>query len=482
MMNDKFEAVIGLEVHAQIATKTKMFCSCSADSFNKEPNINACPVCMGFPGQLPVINGEAVRKGIKAALSLNCEIPAFSKFDRKNYFYPDLPKGFQISQFDQPVSQKGWIEIDVDGQKKKIRITRLHLEDDAGKLTHVENGTLCDYNRSGVPLMEIVSEPDLRSAKEAAAYARALQTILRYVGASEADMEKGMMRFDASVSIRPRGEEKLYSRAEIKNLNSFRSLEAAIEYEIERQIFLWDEGNPLTGDITVGWTDDHQKTYFLRDKEGADDYRYFPEPDLPPLVITPDLIDALRKEVPEMPSEKMMRYKDDWKISGSEALLISGDVDMARYFEKVVDLTKDPKKSATFVTTILVSRLKRDGIGIKETKVTPEMLARLINLVNANKVSMNIAKSDDLFEVMYEEGKDPEEIVKEKGMTVVSDAGQLEEMCRKVIESNAQSIADYRSGKKQAFFFMVGQVMKLTKGQANAQSVTEIMEKLIKNQ
>jgi len=481
MKNDKFEAVIGLEIHAQIATASKMFCSCSGDSFGKEPNINTCPVCMGFPGQLPVINGEAVKKGIKAALALHCEIPSFSKFDRKNYFYPDLPKGFQISQFDQPISQKGWVDIEVEGVKKRIRITRLHLEDDAGKLSHVENGTLCDYNRSGVPLMEIVSEPDLRSAKEAGAYAKALQTILRYVGASEADMEKGMMRFDASVSIRLVGEEKLNSRAEIKNLNSFKSLEAAIEYEIERQIFLRDEGNPLIKDITVGWTDDHQKTYFLRDKEGADDYRYFPEPDLPPLVVTADFIDELRKEVPEMPSEKMMRYKNDWKISDAEALLMTSDAVMAKYFEKVVDLTKDPKKAATFITTILVSRLKRDGLHISENKVTAELLAKLINLVNANKVSMNIAKSDDLFEVMYESGRDPEEIVKEKGMVVVSDTGKLEEMCRKVLDSNPKSIEDYGKGKKQAFFFLVGMVMKETKGQANAQSVTEIMEKLIRN-
>jgi len=437
---------------------------------------------MGFPGQLPVINGEALRRGIKAALALNCEIPPFSKFDRKNYFYPDLPKGFQISQFDQPISQKGWIDIDLDGNKKKIRITRLHLEDDAGKLTHVENGTLCDYNRSGVPLMEIVSEPDLRSSKEAGAYARALQTILRYVGASEADMEKGMMRFDASVSIRPKGEEKLNPRAEIKNLNSFRSLEAAIDYEIERQIFLWDEGNPLSGDITVGWIDDHQKTYFLRDKEGADDYRYFPEPDLPPIVVEPDLIESLKKEIPEMPTEKMMRYTSDWKISESEASLIISDSVMAWYFEKVVDLTKDPKKAATFLTTILVSRLKRDGLHLSECKVTAEMLAKLITLVNENKVSMNIAKSDDLFEVMFESGRDPEEIVKEKGMTVVSDTGELEKMCKKVLEANAQSIEDFKKGKKAAFFFLVGQVMKQTKGQANAQSVTEIMEELIKNQ
>jgi len=479
MINDKYEAVIGLEVHAQIATATKMFCSCSSDSFNKEPNLNICPICMGFPGQLPVINGEALRKGLKAALALNCHVSSFSKFDRKNYFYPDLPKGFQISQYDQPVGKQGWIAIDLDGSKKTIRISRLHLEDDAGKLMHVENGTLCDFNRSGVPLMEIVSEPDMSGSKEAVAYARALQTILRYVGASEADMEKGMMRFDASVSIRPKGQVKLSPRAEIKNLNSFKSLEAAINYEIERQIFLWEEGNPMTGDITVGWTDDHQKTYFLRDKEGADDYRYFPEPDLPPIVVENDLLASLKKEIPELPSDKLARYTGEWKISDSEADLIVSDAVMAKYFEEVVALSNDPKKAATFLTTILVSRLKRDGLHISECKITAEMLAKLIKLVNDNKVSMNIAKSDDLFEVMFETGRDPEEIVQEKGLIVVSDKGELEKLCRLVLESNKKSIEDFRKGKRAAFYFLVGQVMKQTKGQANAQSVTEIMENLI---
>jgi aspartyl-tRNA(Asn)/glutamyl-tRNA(Gln) amidotransferase subunit B len=270
-----FEAVIGLEIHAQISTESKMFCRCSTDSFDKEPNTNVCEVCMGFPGQLPVINKEAVKKGIIAALALNCEIPEYCKFDRKNYFYPDLPKGYQISQFDKPLSVKGHIEIELEeGKKKKINITRLHLEDDAGKLTHVPGGTLCDYNRTGEPLMEIVSEPDIRSAEEAVLYAKEIQNILRFCGASDADMEKGMMRFDASVSIRKKGEKKLNHRSEIKNLNSFRSLGCAIDYEIERQITLTDEGEPLKNDITMGWTDDGQKTYFLRDKEGSSSAYY----------------------------------------------------------------------------------------------------------------------------------------------------------------------------------------------------------------
>lgn len=478
MTRDKYEAVIGLEIHAQIATASKMFCACSADSFDKEPNINACPVCMGFPGQLPVINEQALRKGVKAAIALHCEIPASSKFDRKNYFYPDLPKGFQISQYDEPVAKSGWLEIDVEGDKKEVRITRLHLEDDAGKLTHVEGGTLCDYNRSGIALMEIVSEPDMHSAKEAGAYARAVQTILRYVGSSDADMEKGMMRFDASVSIRHKGDSVLNPRAEIKNLNSFRSLEAAIEYEIERQIFLAEEEKPLSGNITVGWTDDHQKTYFLRNKEGADDYRYFPEPDLPPIVITPDFIDELKREVPELPTEKRERYEREYKLSPSEALLISSDRGLAQYFEHVAEESGDSKKAATFITTILMSHLKKDALHISETKIKPEALAKLIQMVNNGQVSMNIAKSD-VFEEMYALGRDPVEIIQEKGFSVMSNEGELEALCKQVLEANAQSIEDYKKGKKQAFFFLVGQVMKQTKGQADAQKVTNTMERLL---
>lgn len=478
MSRDHYEAVIGLEIHAQIATKSKMFCRCSNDSFGKEPNINTCPVCTGFPGQLPVINEEAVHKGLIAAIALHCQIPSFSKFDRKNYFYPDLPKGFQISQYDQPISHNGWLEIEASGEKKRIRITRLHLEDDAGKLTHVPDGTLCDYNRSGIGLMEIVSEPDLRSAEEAAAYAKTIQNILRYVGASDADMEKGMMRFDASVSIRPKGETKLSPRAEIKNLNSFKSLEAAINYEIEHQIFLAEEGKPLDKHITVGWTDDHQKTYFLREKEGADDYRYFPEPDLPPLVITPDFIEKLQKEIPELPNEKRDRYQTQWKLSPAEATFISSDSSLAKFFETVVAGSNDPKKSATFVATILVSRLKEEGITLHETKINPEALAKLIKLINEGKVSMNIAKNE-VFEAMYKDGSDPEKFIQEHGLEVVNDTAELEKICKEVVEQNAQSIEDYKKGKKQAFFYLVGQVMKATKGKANAQAVTEMMEKLL---
>ncbi len=477
-MSDDFEAIIGLEIHAQIATKSKMFCQCSSNSFDQEPNINTCPICMGFPGQLPVINNEAFLKGLKAALALNLQIPQFSKFDRKNYFYPDLPKGFQISQFDQPISQNGWLQIESDGAKKKIRITRLHLEDDAGKLTHVEDGTLCDYNRSGIALMEIVSEPDIRNSSEAVSYAKAIQNILRFVGASEADMEKGMMRFDASVSIRKFGDQNLNPRAEIKNLNSFNSLRDAINYEIERQISLWEEGKPLNSNITVGWSDDKKKTYFLRDKEGADDYRYFPEPDLPPLEISADFVEQLRTAMPELPNAKFERYQTEWKISQAEALLISSDVLLAKYFENIVSGCNDPKKAAGFLCSILIGRLNKDGLGLEESKVTAEQIAKIIKMINEGKISMNIAKNE-VFEAVYTEGLDPEVVVQSKGLAQVSDLSALNEICTKVVEANAKSVEDFKKGKAAAMQFLVGQVMKQTRGQANAEAVQKIMKDLL---
>lgn len=474
----EFESVIGIEIHAQISTKTKMFCRCDNDSFDKEPNLNVCEVCMGFPGQLPVINEEAVQKGIKAALALNCNVPEYSKFDRKNYFYPDLPKGFQISQFDKPLSEKGWIEIEVDGNTKKINITRLHLEDDAGKLTHIPGGTLVDYNRSGTPLMEIVSEPDIRNADEAMAYAREIQNILRFCGASDADMEKGMMRFDASVSIRPKGETKLNNRAEIKNLNSFRSLGAAIEYEVERQIMLWENGEPLNKDITMGWADDSRKTYFLRDKEGSDDYRYFPEPDLPPIIVEKEELETIRATVPEMPAQKRKRYEKELNLLPDDARILTSDLYTARYFETIVSMLEDPKKAVSFMNTILLKRLKEEQISLEESPVDAENLGKLIQLVEKGEISNNQAK-DEVFNTMYEEGKTAQEVVEEKGLKVVSDTGAIEAACKKVVDENPGPVEDLKNGKDKAFGFLVGMVMKETKGQANPKIVNDILKKLI---
>lgn len=477
----EFEAVIGLEIHAQIATKTKMFCRCSTDSFGKEPNVNTCPVCMGFPGQLPVINEEAVKKGIIAALALNCEIPCYCKFDRKNYFYPDSPKGFQISQYDEPLSKNGWVEVEILGEnprKIKVRVTRLHLEDDAGKLTHVRNGSLVDFNRAGEPLMEIVSEPDMHSSEEASAYAREIQKILRYVGSSEADMEKGMMRFDASVSIRPKGEGKLYPRAEIKNLNSFKSLENAIDYEIQRQVDLWNDGKPLKSPTTVGWSAEKQETYFMRDKEESDDYRYFPEPDLPPLYFDRKTIGLYRKELPELPNVKKRRYMDELGLMEDDARILSQDRNMARYFEEVVAKSKDAKKAVSFITTILMKHLNEELISVDRQKITAEMMAELIGLVNEGIISNNLAKGE-VFEEMYATGANPCEIVEKRGLKQVNDSSAIDSACRKVVEANSQSVADIKAGKEKAVGFLVGMVMKEMKGQANPQMVNVSLRKVL---
>jgi aspartyl-tRNA(Asn)/glutamyl-tRNA(Gln) amidotransferase subunit B len=470
----EMEAIIGLEIHIQISTKTKMFCRCNNDSWDKEPNINTCPVCMGFPGQLPVLNKTAVEKGIKVALALNCEIPEFCKFDRKNYFYPDNPKGFQISQYDEPISKDGWILVN----DKKIGITRLHLEDDAGKLTHIRNGSLVDFNRAGTPLMEIVSEPDIRDEKEASAYAKEIQKIARYVGGSEADMEKGMMRFDASVSIRPKGEVKLYPRAEIKNLNSFRSLENAIAYEIKRQKKLWEKKEALKKPITVGWDEAKGQTFFMREKEESDDYRYFPEPDIPPLRIDKKTVEEYKTSIPELPDSKRQRYIKDLNLSEDDARILSEDPELAEYFEKVVEESKDAKKAVSFINTILMKHLREELISVKEQKITPKMMAELIILVNEGTISNNVAKGE-VFEEMYETGKSPKEIVQEKGLKQVSDSNAIEEACKKIIKENPGPVQDIKDGKDKAIGFLVGMVMKEMKGQANPQIVNELLKKLI---
>lgn len=473
------EVVIGLEIHAQIATKSKIFCSSSADYFGKDPNINIDPVCMGMPGQLPVLNEEALNKGIKAAMALNCRINKYSHFDRKNYFYPDLPKGYQISQFEFPLSEEGYLDILIQGKKKRIGITRLHLEEDAGKLTHFQGGTLIDFNRAGVGLMEIVSEPALRSAEEAVQYAKAVQQVMRYTEASDADMEKGMMRFDASVSLRPIGEKKLYPRAEIKNLNSYRSLEIAIKYEIERQKRLWAEDKTPDCDTTVGYDDIAGTTYFMRNKEGSDDYRYFPEPDLPPVILEDDFLEKIRETIPEMPDKRYQRYIDTYGLSEAESLFLIEDRDLAFYFDKVTELSGDAKKSASFVLSILVGRLKKENMGIKESKISAEQMSELIQLVQTGKTSMNIAKGE-VFEDMFISGKDPSLIIKEKGLEAISDGAELDKICQQVVAENAKTVQDYLGGKDNAFKALVGQVMKVTRGQANPQIVNEILKKLLK--
>lgn len=475
----ELEAIIGLEIHSQISSKSKIFCPSAASYFGHEPNTNIDPVCMGMPGQLPVLNDEALLKGIRAAMALNCTVNKYSHFDRKNYFYPDLPKGYQISQFEFPLSENGYLEVETSEGKRKIGITRLHLEEDAGKLTHYQGGTLIDYNRSGVGLMEIVSEPDMRTAEEAVAYAKSIQQILRYTDASDADMEKGMMRFDASISLRPVGEKKLYPRAEIKNLNSFRSLETAIRFEIERQKKLWEEGDVPKNDTTVGFNDIKGNTFFMRNKEGPEEYRYFPEPDLPPIVLEEEFLEDVRASLPEMPEQKYRRYVDEYGLSEAESLFLIEDRDLAFYFDKVNELSGDPKKSASFVLSILVGRLKKDNFQLSDNKITPVQMADLVKMVVNGEMSMNIAKGE-VFEEMYLTGKSALDIVEEKGLKSMSDEVEIEKICQRVVAENPKSVQDYLGGKENAMKALMGQVMKVTRGQANPQMVNGILIKLLK--
>lgn len=472
------EAIIGLEIHAEMNTKTKMFCSCSNDNFGKIPNTNVCPICMGFPGMLPVPNAEAIRKGAIAALALHCELKAHSKFDRKNYFYPDLPSGYQISQYDEPISQKGWLDISINGQTKRIGITRLHLENDAGKLSHSTSGTLLDFNRAGKPLMEIVSEPDMRSAKEAKEYAETVQKLVRYCDSSDCDMEKGQMRFDASVSLRPVGDSKLYPRAEIKNLNSFRSLESAIDYEIKRQKELWEAGNAPNIETTVGWDELKGQTYLMREKESAADYRYFPEPDLPPLELTAEEMNAWAAFVPESPNEKLDRFIKEYGMNEAEARFFAEDAKFAQLFETVAKNSGNAKLAASFIGTVLPGKLKEMNLDLDEPRLSPEHFAELIKLIDAGTISNNTAKST-VMEEMLASGKMPKQIVDEKGLAQVSDTAAIEALCQAAIAANPGPVADVKAGKTKAMAALVGFVMKESKGQANPPLVNSILSKLL---
>jgi len=472
-----YDVVIGLEIHAQMNTKTKMFCRCSNDSFNKTPNSNVCPICMGFPGQLPILNQETIRKGIIAGLSLNCKIPEISIFDRKNYFYPDSPKGYQITQFTDPISINGNITINTNQGEKTIRINRMHIEDDAGKLTHTKSGTLCDYNRSGTPLMEIVSEPEIFSVEEASAYAREIQKIMRYCGSSDADMEKGMMRFDLNLSLKPKGSSTLGTRAEVKNLNSFQSLEKAANYEIKRQSELLDAGERIAQE-TRGWDDKLQKTVSQRSKEEAMDYRYFPEPDLPPIQATPEFVDSLRQFVPELPHAKEKRFANEFKLLEDDIRILCETPELANYFESANAISKDPKITCSFINTILAARLKEDLISISESPVSAQNLGKLVKLVKDGIISNNVAKST-VFEAIYEDDQDPESIVEKKGLKQVNDTGALKSLAKKAITALPQAAEDVKNGEMKAIGALVGFIMKESKGSANPKAVNEILKELL---
>lgn len=474
----EYEVVAGLEIHVQLSTKSKLFCRCSNDSFNVAPNTNVCPVCMGFPGQLPVLNDGALEKALKASLALNCNIKSFSKFDRKSYFYPDLPKGYQISQYDEPVAEKGHLEVTLaDGSKKTVGITRVHMEDDAGKLVHTDGGTLCDYNRSGTPLIEIVSEPDMNSMEEASQYARSVQQIVRYVGSSDCDMEKGMMRFDINISLRPQGQKEFGTKVEIKNVNSFRSLERAFIYEVERQKELLDKGEKIVQE-TRGWDDSRGTTISQRLKEEADDYRYFPEPDLPPLEFKPEDIEKIKAALPEMPVQKLERFVSEYQINEADARILVTSLDLARYYEEVVVVCEDAKKAVSFVNTVLMAKLNEDLLEIGECKVKADDLGALIKMVNSGEVSISQARND-IFDEMYQSGESPSAIVERLGIKQVSDEGALKTACEAVIVANVGPVNDYKSGIEKAFGFLVGQVMKETKGQANPALVNKILKEML---
>ena len=472
----KYETVIGLEVHVELKTETKLFCNCST-KFGSKQNNNVCAVCLGYPGTLPIVNEKVVELATRAGLALNCSIPNFNKFDRKQYYYPDIPKNFQTSQFDFPIAVGGHLEIEVNGTKKIIRITRAHIEEDAGKLIHSSDSfskyALVDYNRGGVPLIEIVSEPDLSSADEVKAYLEKLKAILEYIGASDCKMEEGSLRCDVNISLKPVGATELGTRAELKNMNSFRSVQKGIEYEITRQTAILDEGGKIIQE-TRGWDEEKGITLGLRNKEQAHDYRYFPEPDLPPIILDQEWIDNIKNNLPELPDAKKARFINELGLSEYDASVIITNKDFADYYDEVVNENTSPKLAANWVMGDLTKNLNAENIDITECKIKPAQLANLIKLIDKGTISGKIAKT--VFDEMFETGKDPESIVKEKGLVQISDESSIVSIIEEVIAENPKSVEDFKSGKAQAIGFLVGQVMRKTKGQANP----EIVNKLLK--
>jgi aspartyl-tRNA(Asn)/glutamyl-tRNA(Gln) amidotransferase subunit B len=472
-----YETVIGLEVHVELSTKSKIFCGCSTE-FGAPPNTHTCPICLGHPGVLPVLNRQAVEYAMKAAMALNCRIAEYSKFDRKNYFYPDLPKAYQISQYDQPIGTGGWIEIDVDGKRKRIGITRVHLEEDAGKLIHSENGdgSLVDYNRVGVPLIEIVSEPDLRSPAEARAYLEKLKAIMQYCEVSDVKMEEGSLRCDANISLRPVGSSSFGTKTELKNLNSFRNVERALEYEERRQREVLESGGKVE-QATLRWLEDEGRTKQMRSKEEAHDYRYFPEPDLVRLHIDEEWKERVRSSIPELPDARRDRYMREYGLSAYDAGLLTAVKAIADFFDGAVQAGADPKGAANWITGELLGYLNATGKELKETRITPAGLAGMLGLIQKGTISTKIAKN--VFKELVEKGGDPERIVKEKGWVQISDEGELAKIVARVIEENPQSVTDFKNGKDRALGYLVGQVMKATRGKANPQIVNRLIREQI---
>jgi aspartyl-tRNA(Asn)/glutamyl-tRNA(Gln) amidotransferase subunit B len=482
------ETIIGLEIHAQLLTKSKMFCSCSADYMNATPNTHVCPVCLGMPGVLPVINQQALEYGVTTALALNCTIPQSTKFDRKNYPYPDLMKGYQISQYDAPVGIDGWVNIEAEGKKKRAAITRVHLEEDTAKLTHRtapegESYSLVDVNRAGVPLLEIVGEPDLRSPEEARQYLMKLRAILQFLGVSSGNMEEGSFRCDANISIRPAGSTDSV-KVEVKNMNSFKAVYHALEYEDERQRRAIEKGERLSQE-TRGWVEEKGVTVSQRSKEYAHDYRYFPEPDLPPLAFGRAWVEELKSRLPELPEARRDRFMSQYSLSRYDANLLTNSRAIADYFERCLGLNKGPEleKRAKAVNNWLLGDFTRllhaTNTEIGDSRVTPEHLAGMLDLIERGTLSGVAAKA--VFEEMFHTGRQASEIVTERGLTQIGDAQEVEEIVIQVIATNAQAVADFKKGKEQALTFLVGQVMRETKGRANPSLANRLLRDKLKD-
>jgi aspartyl-tRNA(Asn)/glutamyl-tRNA(Gln) amidotransferase subunit B len=473
MNRDAYEAVIGLEVHTHLLTKSKLFCGCSTE-FGKGPNENVCPVCMGMPGVLPVLNGQAVELAVRTGLAANSEIVPRSIFDRKSYFYPDLPKNYQISQYETPVCKGGYIELPGNGEAKRVRLTRIHIEEDAGKNIHEANSSLVDFNRSGVPLVEIVSEPDIRSAEEAGAYLRELRDILRYIGASDGRMEEGSFRCDVNISVRKRGSKEYGVKTEIKNLNSFRFVEKAIEHEVGRQIEVLEAGGKIEQETHL-WDPEREETRPMRSKEFANDYRYFPEPDLPPLIVPPAMVEAVRRSMPELPAVKRARYARDYGLSEYEVRVLTAEPELASYFEAALPGLKNAKTGANWVMTEVMRAVNESGMSLAEATPAASEAGALLRMVEEQRISLNAAKT--AFAAMCKSRKSAEATVAELALAQVSDEVAIAAACDKVIASEPDKVAEFRGGRDKLFGFFVGQVMKAMGGKANPKVINEVLRK-----
>ena len=475
----QYEPVIGLEIHGELLTKSKMFCSCSADYGSApEPNTNICPSCTGLPGAMPVVNKKATELAALVGLALNCSVNKHNTFARKNYYYPDLPKGYQISQYELPICEKGYLEVNVDGEEQfKVRVRRVHIEEDTAKLSHEKNYALVDFNRAGVPLLEIVSEPDMRTVEAALDYATKIRAILRYLGVNSGDMEKGVLRFEANISVRPVGSDEFRTRTEIKNLNSFRALTRASAYEIERQIKVYESGGTVVQE-TLGWDDVRGVTVSQRSKEEAHDYRYFPEPDLPPLQLSDAWINAIRTQLPELPEAKTARFIADFSLTPSEARFITSELALANYFESVVAKAKSPAKAVhSWIAGEFMRYLNDSGVNIEDVTLAPEAFAQLIDMVTDKTIGGNAGKA--VLAELIKNGGDPAQIVKEKGLAQVSDESFIQEAVMKVINDNPSEVEKYLAGKETLLQWFVGQVARATKGKADPNVTKELMLKAL---